>query len=190
MTNWKNFKNKKLKSYEIAKREKDVDEDIVPLLDLINSKDDFVTLSSCSGRIAVIDIPEFGDKINSEFLGKWHDEVYVDDIIKAAKKGKKTTWLITYPPIIHVACSNLDSAEKLMNIANNAGFRRSGLISLKKFVVEISSLERLELPIAMSGKMVLDDKTIRIMVDFANKKLLKGKEKLNRLEKLIKSNFD
>lgn len=186
MTNWKEFRKRKLKSYEIAKSEKDVDEDIIPLLDLINSKDDFVTLSSCSGRIAVIDIPEFGDKINSEFLGKWHDEVYVDDIIKAAKKGKKTTWLITYPPIIHVACSNLASAERLMNMANNAGFRRSGLISLKKFVVEISSLERLELPIAISGEMILDDKVIKIMVNFANKKLLRGKEKLDKLKELIK----
>ena len=185
MIDWQKFKGEKLGFYNFAKRQKEIDDDIVSLLDLINSKDNFVTLSSCSGRIAVIDIPEFGDKINSEFLGKWHSKVDVDEVVKAASKGEKTTWLITYPPIVHVACSNLNDAEKLMKIANNAGFRRSGLISIKKFVVEISSLERLELPIAIEGKLLLDDEAIKIMVDFANKKLLKGKEKLKRLEKLI-----
>ncbi|RLI74274.1 hypothetical protein DRO97_06095 [Archaeoglobales archaeon] len=187
MTTWKEFKKKKLKSYERAKKEKDVDEDIIPLLELINSKEEFVTLSSCSGRIAVIDIPEIGDKIDSKFLGKWHSEVGVDEIVKALRSGRKTTWLITYPPIIHVACSNLANAEKLMRIANNAGFRRSGIISLKKLIVEISSLERLELPVAINGEMILDAKTIEIIVDFANKKLSRGKEKLDRLKELIEN---
>ena len=70
-------------------------------------------------------------------------------------------------------------------MANNAGFRRSGITSLKKLVVEISSLERLELPIAINGEIILDNKTIEVMVDFANKKLLKGKEKLYKFKELI-----
>ena len=185
MKNWGNFKSEKLKRYEIAKKKGEVDEDIIPLLDLINLKESFVTLSSCSGRIAVIDTPEFGDKTNSEFLGKWHYKVDANEVVDAVKKGRKTTWLIAYPPIIHVACSDLANAEKLMKIANNAGFRRSGIISLKKLVVEISSLERLELPIAINGEMILDNKTIEVMVDFANKKLLKGKEKLYKFKELI-----
>ena len=182
MNGWMDFKTKKLRNYEIAKKEGDIDGDIISLLDLINSKEDFVTLSSCSGRIAVIDTPEFGDKINSKFLGKWHHEVKCHEILEAIKKGRETTWLITYPPIIHVACSSLESAERLINKANNAGFRRSGLISLKKFVVEISSLERLELPVAIKGRILLNNDTLKIIVDFANRKLLRGKEKLSKLK--------
>jgi len=186
MINWKEFKEKKYRKYEEAKRKGDIDREIVPLLDLINSKREFVTLSSCSGRIAVIDMPEFGDKLNSKFLGKWHGEVDAREVIEAIRRGMETTWLIAYPPIIHVACESLEVAEKLMNIANNAGFRRSGIISLKKFIVEVSSLERLEMPVAINSNLLFDEKTIEIIVKFANEKLLRGREKLDKFEDMVK----
>jgi len=186
MINWKKFKEEKYRKYEEAKGKGEIDGEIIPLLDLINSKREFVTLSSCSGRIAVIDMPKFGDKLNSKFLGKWHGEVDTKEVIEAIRKGTETTWLITYPPIIHVACESLEVAEKLMNIANNAGFRRSGIISLKKFIVEVSSLERLEMPVAINSNFLFDEKTIEIIVKFANEKLLRGREKLDKFEDMVK----
>ena len=90
-----------------------------------------------------------------------------------------------FPPIIHVACRDLNSAEKLMTIANNAGLRRSGLISLKHNVVEINSLERLEAPVAVKGRMIVGEDGLEVMVEFANKKLKRSKEKLKRLYELL-----
>ena len=83
---WFEFKRRKLEGYIEAKEKNEVDEDIVPLLDLINSFEDFVTLSSCSGRIAVIDMPEFGDKVEATFLGKWHRCVSYEEVFEAVKR--------------------------------------------------------------------------------------------------------
>ncbi|MCS7143538.1 MAG: hypothetical protein NZ879_00775 [Archaeoglobaceae archaeon] len=184
---WSEYRKEKLECYEEAKKEGKVDEDIIPLLDKINGKENFVTLSSCSGRIAVIELSNFGEKLNSEFIGKWHRRVEFREILECVEKCKRQGWLIQYPPIIHVACKDLQSAKRMMSFANDSGFRRSGLISLQKLVVEISSLERIELPVAIEGRRIVDNEYLRIAVDFANKKLENGKKKIKRLEELISS---
>ena len=178
---WTEFRRSRLEGYRKAKERGEVDEDIIPLLDLINSFDDFVTLSSCSGRIAVMDMPKFGDKVEAIFLGKWHRRVSLDEVLDAVRRGRRTTWLIMFPPIIHVACRNLESAEVLMKIANDSGFRRSGLISLKHNVIEINSLERLEAPVAVDGRMLFNYEGLKVTVELANEKLERSKSKLKRL---------
>ncbi len=180
MFGFEKFRDEKLREYRKAKSRGEVDEDIIPLLDLINSVPDFVTLSSCSGRIAVMDIPDFGDKRCAKFLGKWHGKVDVEDARKAIEAGCNTVWLIQFPPIIHVACSNLESARDLLKIANESGFRRSGVISIRKLVVEIASLERMELPVARNGKMIVSSEYLKFVVDLSNEKLAEGKRRLKR----------
>ncbi len=177
---WAEFRRGRLEGYHSARERGEVDEDIIPLLDLINSFECYVTLSSCSGRIAVMDMPEFGDKLESRFLGKWHGRVEFSEVLEAVGRGKMTTWLIMFPPIIHVACEDLRSAERLMAVANNSGMRRCGLISLKHNVVEITTLERLEAPVAVNGDVVVGVEGLRVMVEFANRKLERSKEKLRR----------
>ncbi|MEM0351319.1 MAG: hypothetical protein QXR27_04875 [Archaeoglobaceae archaeon] len=186
-SDWEWYRNKKIEGYKNALRKGEIDEDLIALLEKINSIESYVTLSSCSGRIAVVDLDEFGEKLNSEFLGKWHRPVSFEEVLSAILKAKRETWLIQYPPIIHVACKDLNSARNLLNLANNSGFRRSGIISLENIVVEIASLERLELPVALKGEILLDMDYLRIAVSFANKKLEKGKEKLKRLERALSS---
>lgn len=171
----------RLEKFERERRDGKVDVDIVPLLEKINSMDHYVTLSSCSGRIAVLDLEEFGKKLNSRFLGKWHNFVSFEEVLESVKSCERQGWLLQFPPIIHVACKDIFSAEKLLAIANAAGFRRSGIISLRNIVVEIASLERLEMPVAIGGKLVVDENYLRIAVEIANLKLEKGKKKLEML---------
>ncbi len=180
--NWEKFKRNKVEKLEEAKKRGEVDEDIIPLLDLINSFDCFVTTSSCSGRIVVLDIPNLGDKLRAKFLGKWHRTVNAEEILDCLDRIESNVWLISYPPILHVACRDLVCANDLMKIANNSGFRRCGIISLSRFVVEITSFERLEAPLAFEGRVVVDREYIDILTKFANEKLLRGKEKLERLK--------
>ncbi len=179
---WEEYKERKLNQYRSALSQNKVDQDIIDLLELINKFNDYVTLSSCSGRICVINVPKFWDKFGAEFLGKWHREVSVEEVRTAATSCKDVGWLILDPPIIHVACANLNAAQKLLNIANNSGFRRSGLISIKNFVVEIASLDRMELPISIKGELVVPENYLKLVIDFANKKLKRAKEKLERFK--------
>ncbi|RLI03143.1 hypothetical protein DRO30_01520 [Candidatus Bathyarchaeota archaeon] len=188
MNVWKIYKKNKLE--RLKKDLKNVDPDILSLLEAINNMDSYVTLSSCSGRIVIIDLLNFGKKEESNFLGKWHREVKIDEVISAVKKGKKQTWFIMDPPILHVACKSLEAAKELMKIANCAGFKRIGLISLKNYVLEITTLERVETLLALNGKMLVDRFFLNEIVKIANEKLKKSKEKLKKLEielKKIKS---
>ena len=182
---WEVYRQNKLKKLREAIDRGEVDEDMLPLLDAINEIPSYVTLSSCSGRIAVMDMPDFGNKVEAVFLGKWHRGIEVSEVAKVVSKGRLTTWLMVHPPILHVACEDLKAAASLIEAANRAGFRRSGLISLKNNVVEISSLERMEVPVAIRGRKLVDDSSLKFMVEIANKKLERAKEKLKRLEKEI-----
>ncbi|MEM3146584.1 MAG: hypothetical protein QXY94_03445 [Archaeoglobaceae archaeon] len=184
-SDWEDYKRRRLETLEKEIREGKIDEDILPLLEIINSFEPYVTLSSCSGRIAVIDLEEFGKKLNSKFLGKWHRFVSFEEVLESAKNCKRQGWFIQFPPIVHVACKNLCSAEKLLAIANAAGFRRSGVISFRNLVVEIASLERIETPIAIDGRVVVDESYLRTVVEIANLKLRKSKEKIERLIQLL-----
>ncbi|MEM0202552.1 MAG: hypothetical protein QXO16_02980 [Archaeoglobaceae archaeon] len=182
---WEEYRRRRLEDFEKEKREGRVDEDIVPLLEWINSIESYVTLSSCSGRIAVLDLEDFGKKLNSRFLGKWHRSASFEEVLESARNCKRQGWLIQFPPIVHVACKDLASAEKLLRVANMAGFRRSGVISLRNLVVEIASLERIEIPIAIDGKLIVDESYLRTAVEIANLKLEKGKRKLEKLFNLL-----
>lgn len=182
---WGEFRKAKYVKYEKAKENGEVDQDIISLLDSINSSDRFITLSSCSGRIGVLDSPEPGDKLNSTFLAKWHHAIEPRQLVETAKQGQQTTWLINNPPILHIACKNMESAGELMEMANNAGFSRSGIISLKKNIVEISSHESMELPVSRESTLLIGETSIETVVELANEKLEKGKEKLARLEDIL-----
>jgi len=166
---------------EILQRK--VDEDIVPLIELINSEPCYVTLSSCSGRILVLDQPSFGSKLESRFVGKWHRTVSVNEVCESLEKCNMEGWFFVQPPILHIMCKTLKDAENLLKLAAAVGFRESGIISLRKNVVRISSSERIETLLSRNRTLLVSRPYLKSIVDVGNKKLLKTKV---RIEKLIK----
>ncbi len=182
---WKEFRNRILEKYKNS----EIDSWIKNITDTINSSQNFVTLSSCSGRIAIMDMPEFGDKKNSIFLGKWHDKVPLEIILNAIRRGKMKTWFIMNPPIIHVACKNTEFAFQLLNILNQSGYRRSGIISAKRNVIEISSSERVEFLVAKNGIMIADEKVIAENIIEAVEKLEKSRTRMMRFVEKFKEVF-
>ncbi|AMD22302.1 HGL038Cp [Eremothecium sinecaudum] len=140
-----------------------IDELCLPIIKLVNSHDDMVTSSSCSGRLSVF---VEGNKLkNAEHVklggkglgGRWlfvtHDKSDVlnwsdklsEELIKntATNSGEisKGTRLVLYkyePFILHVKCRNFDVASKLYNIAMSCGFRESGIGSNNVVAVRIS----------------------------------------------------
>ena len=184
------FENKKqtLKKIEKAKKEKLVDEGIIPVLDIINNSDDCYTSSSCYGRIVLLELPEIGDKKNAEFLGRWHSKVKTEDVFSALKKssGKGQLWLLAQSPIIHVYTRTLGSADHLLKKAVACGFKHSGFKSSEKsIIVEIASTERLDCPVGMNGEFYCDEKFIDLLVDISNQIFDKSVLKLEKLEKAL-----
>ncbi len=177
-----------LKKYRKAKEEGLVDEDIIPLLEIINSSEEYYTTSSCSGRIGVMQIPEIGNKVQCVFLGKWHREVSYDEIVESIKNYKSGyLFLIVQSAIIHVVAKDIDSANVLLKIAFESGFKYSSIkgISNNGVLVEILSTENLNIPLGKNGNLIVDEEYIRFSTDMANMTLRRIKQKLQKLERKI-----
>ncbi|RCV64157.1 tRNA wybutosine-synthesizing protein 3 [Methanophagales archaeon] len=162
------------------------DEEVVGILEALNRLDDFYTTSSCSGRVALICIPEIGAKRDAEFIGKWHRAVTKEEVseaIKAPEKGE--LWLISQSPILHVSCRGLEKAKALLRVAIESGFKYSGIKSISKdngkIMVEIMSTERMDVPLGKDDVFFCSESYMDYIVSKANFMLTRGKVKLKRL---------
>ncbi|MCK5043402.1 hypothetical protein KAR52_00145 [Candidatus Pacearchaeota archaeon] len=164
------------------------DKKISDLCMKINSLDNYYTTSSCSGRIVLM---VNQDKKESDlFFNVYHDLISFNQIKKdlevISKKNKKSVKFKLEPCALHVACRTLEDAQNFYNNVKLAGWKKFGLISFKhRFIVELNSTERLEFPIINSGKILVDDEFLKIIVDESNKKLKKSWMKIEKLSKLI-----
>ena len=161
-----------------------IDKKIKGLCKKINRLNNYYTTSSCSGRVVIIHI---GKKKNEH---KWlyisHSKITKKEYDKIEKiytqiwKDKnllKTCWIRFEPAIIHVSCETIDDAQKILDLARNTGFKLSGIISVKKNVVEIRASERLDIPISV----ILDVFALDNAIEEANKKLDETHNKIKRL---------
>lgn len=168
---------------------KQIDKAILPLVRIINSKSFFYTTSSCSGRIILM--KETGKKQENAFLFRTHEKNTLKEIKKAidsaAKKYKGTIYLKHEPCIMHVACRNLEMAIKLVSVARSAGWKKSGVFSIKKDKVmcELVSTEILSAPVMNKGEMIVSDKYLKILVNECNNKLMRTRTKIKKLERVI-----
>ncbi len=179
---WMELKNSNLKKLQQEIEKGKVDNDIIELLNVVNSRSEYQTLSSCSGRMVLLDIPGFGDKKNANFIYKSHETKNdYKNLLKYVKMCENECWLLVQPPILHIACKKLEDAEFLMNLAVQSGFRETGIISLKRNIVRIHSSERIETIIGKNGRLLIDEDYFKELVEIGNKKLKKSKDKLKKL---------
>jgi len=184
---------KKEKNDFLTKKDKSrkgsIDTKIKKLVNKINSLNDFYTTSSCSGRILFLAIPKSNKKNEVQYLFYSHKKIKYNEIkkiiniIKSKKSIKNDIWFKVQPVIIHIASKNMDNAIKILNIARNIGFRRSGIISIgkSKIIMELISTEKIETIISKNGKLLIDEDYFRVLVKEGNKKLEKTWEKIKKL---------
>ncbi len=178
------FEEQKKKALERL-RIRGADEEVAEIIEALNRLDDFYTTSSCSGRVALICIPEIGAKREAEFIGKWHRAVTKEEVSEAIKTPKKgEIWLISQSPILHVSCRGLEKAKTLLRIAIESGFKYSGIKAIskdnRKVMVEIMSTERLDVPLGKDNVIFCSETYIAYIVQKANFMLTRGKAKLKR----------
>lgn len=167
-----------------------IDEDIYQLLEAINSKDDYYTTSSCSGRIQVYASRIPGKKFEIKTIGKWHRPISLDELSKALRNCPyEDIWLTVLPPILHVVARDVKRANRLLHLAREAGFKHSGILSVKneRVIMELTSSERIETPLRMKGKWIFDDENLLELIKRANELLLVAKRKINRFKELLKN---
>jgi len=182
-SSWIRRKEEILSKFDESLKEGLIDDRILPTLNLINGLPHYYTVSSCSGRIIILDLPEVGDKKSAVFRGRWHRCVEKNEVLNAISECTKEGWFILNPPIIHVISDDIINAEKILSIAIKCGFKRSGIKSIKrdKITVEINSTEMIETIISKNGYVLADDYYIITLVEYANKKFCRFQQKIERL---------
>jgi len=154
-----------------------VDEDILPLLRLLNTHPRIYTTSSCSGRIMVAEAvrPSFSKGRGFRPVAKWHHPV-PPDLVREVVSNVEYAWLMVRGAILHVAAADAKTAYKIVEIGRETGHKHSGIIAMNRagIFVEILGEERLDIPIKR-GSPIAD---IDAAVDLANKTLILAKLRL------------
>ena len=163
------------------------DDKIAELCNKINSKTNYYTTSSCSGRIVLLKSSE--EKQPNAFLFRTHDKVNFLKLKKALEKVKYEN-LVEFQMtscIMHVACMNLEFAQELVNRAKLAGWKRSGIMGGKRFMVELHSTESMGFPIMNNKVVLVDDNFLKLIIEVANNKLERVWKKIEKLSGMITS---
>lgn len=152
-----------------------IDEKILELCNTINKRDDMFTLSSCSGRISILN-RENNSKKESIWLFKFHDKVKSIPILKNKKLEFRQE-----APILHVCTKNLETANKLMSLAKESGFNQVGIIANKtKIVVELICDLIISFPFQN-----IDDKFLENILEKANENLEEGWRRVEKLQQKL-----
>lgn len=173
-------------------RKGDVDEHIIPLIDFINSSKDYYTTSSCSGRIYLL--IQADKKPDVKWLYVSHEQADAQPILEALRQHALAAscadrvWLRQENMILHIACRDVDHADILLKLARECGFRRSGIIADSNvIIVEICDTEKMDVPVADKSIQLVSEDYIRFLVDVANEKFAKGREKLHKFDQRIRA---
>ena len=181
----------KEKSDFLGKKDKSkkgcIDEGIKEVIKSINSKNDFYTTSSCSGRIVLIEMRS-SKKYECHWILAKHEKAKFGEISGALTnhKSNNEVWLKQQPLILHVACRNLDAGRKLLGEARKI-FRRAGIIGFtdNKIVVEIIGSEYLE-TLIKKGRIIPDEKYLKELIKTANRNFVGNKIKIWKFGRIIK----
>jgi len=148
-----------------------------PVLRLINEHPDFVTTSSCSGRVSIFHTGADPAATKARTGGGWllvsHDPVSPAQVIDALRELPEGLGLTAFkfePFILHVRCRTLFAARTLLTAAVAAGYRNSGLMAGQRLMVAVRSTLHLDAPVAMDGRSVVNDTYLTLLATLSTQK--------------------
>lgn len=162
----------------------------IPILDLvnfINRLPNYVTTSSCSGRISCY--------YSSSTKGiEWklvkHRTIQLEELIHTLDglgQDDRLLMLKCEPSIIHVLCKDLSAAHKLHQLAFSCGYRESGIGIGKKIMVAIRTTAfSLEVPLLLEAKNLVTNEGLKVLVHECNDRLIRNFSRIQRLLDALK----
>ncbi len=160
-----------------------IDSGVKDLVESINSFQNLFTTSSCSGRVAVVKKVS-NKKKDLEFLFCSHEKLVDINPIKNKlmfDDRPGSVWLLFQPTILHVCCKSIEDGEWLFSNARKAGYKRTGIISLKKNVmVEIMGTDFIEHLLYDDEGIYYTDHSLERIVFYVNQKFEENFKKISR----------
>ncbi|MFH1591327.1 MAG: tRNA wybutosine-synthesizing 3 family protein [archaeon] len=166
-----------------------IDSRIRPLIDLLNRHESMYTTSSCAGRIILI-----AKASKRKDLAKWiyttHGLGELPKILQAAHEvfvGEY--WYKQEGMILHIRVADLQTGYLILDCAQRAGFKHSGITGKRKLVLEITSSDKIEALIGVDGTLIVDDHYFETITAIANKKQEGNWKKIDAFERNVKETF-
>ncbi|XP_076149501.1 tRNA wybutosine-synthesizing protein 3 homolog isoform X1 [Alosa pseudoharengus] len=162
-----------------------IDDEIYPVVCLINDSSNYFTTSSCSGRIILIDgLSECSrvQKQNCSWLFVTHQKCKVAEVVLGLQKASGNAVFKFEPFVLHVQCKDIESAKLLHSVAVNSGFRNSGMSVGKrgKIIMAVRSTHCLEVPLSHQGEILVNENYIHFLVQIANQKMAENVTRIKR----------
>ncbi|MAH07627.1 hypothetical protein CMI38_05260 [Candidatus Pacearchaeota archaeon] len=166
----------------------EVDSRIVGLCDVVNGRDDMFTTSSCSGRVVLI--RDSDKKESGLFLFRSHELISFEELKREIERvaGEVSSGMVMFkqePCLLVVSCKDDGVMDWLFGIARNNGWKKSGVLGGKKRLVELMSSGSLEFPVAKDGRVLVDDSFLKVVVERANRNLVRSWERIGGLKGMI-----
>ena len=178
-------KKRILKTYREFTIKNLVDNKMLEINRIINENENFITTSSCAGRIIIIGKKTLREKYDTIFFLKTHDALEKQYNIEKLD-FENELWVLFEPPNIHIKCKDLKSAKMLHQIALGAKLSKSKFQSIKKpYVVEILGTGNLQIPIGFDGKLAIDQNYFDKIITVANQILIQEQSRLKSFKELI-----
>jgi tRNA wybutosine-synthesizing protein 3 len=185
-----------------------IDLPIRELVSFLNSHNDYVTTSSCSGRISIYRDDNLTLTKSIRWLLVQHSEVTSSAVKESVLKQEEISVQTQIQSkvsdnnnslsvlkcegfILHILCRDIDSARTLYALAMGCGFRESGLsIGTKKIILAIRTTAfGLELPIACGKTLILNENAQDIIVKEANTRLRCNFARIDKFLNILKKNW-
>lgn len=193
-SSWLKLKKARLEKLQKHLIENKVDKPAINLINIFNSSKFFFTSSSCSGRVMLLEIKE--SKKDAKIYWKEHEPWSLGKLSTAINeyinnpKEKKNLWLHVQGFIFHVYCYNQYYAESLLDLLISQGFKRAGIIKLRKFpIIEFISTDYLSMPIYLNNKLLVTNENLheieKISLELLNRNLNRLKRFESELVKFI-----
>lgn len=149
-----------------------------------HDKINFKELKGVLNKILRSQVREIGKSVNNKNF--YDNKTSVKNLAKPVLSNKSINFK-QEPCILHVACKDINSANKLLKKARDVGLKRSGIISHNsKIICELISTEKLEFPLMSKGKILVNDDFLKIVLKKANDNLKKSWNKIEKLRELIR----
>jgi tRNA wybutosine-synthesizing protein 3 len=158
-----------------------LDPDIYNLLLLLFSRQESFPVSSCSGRITLVDAPMPWHRRGSTVIFKKHATVEKTEIESILSQPPLSRfWLVVTGPILHISALTLREASTLLKIARRAGMKHSGVLSISKRGIYLELKTGVRLTILLKSGSY-EHEHLAEVVRVANEALAEGKSRLKRL---------
>ncbi|MCS7128965.1 MAG: hypothetical protein RMI83_06845 [Desulfurococcaceae archaeon] len=168
-----------------------LDRDLLPLLIELNLRPYTYTLSSCSGRIILVDSVKPWARKGTNVIFKKHAPITHEELVRVTREPcAEALWLIVSGPIIHASTASLKEAGELLRVARRAGFKHSGVLSMHKvkgIIVEmLTGIKAIHI-IKKGEEFITPVSELSKVVAVANELLEDAKEALKRLVNEVRS---